>query len=206
MICGIIICFVAAVVIGWTSFDGLDTSSLIGCCIAFVAALGWGIEGSIGGYATCMIDDDISITIRQCVSGLSNLIIVVPILCVMARAMLDTSDISGNIYGYLVGGAIGGGAIIWFIFSGLCCGQSFRMWYKGNSMCGAALGMALNAGYSFWVPLVSWIVMGVVLPMFDSSWSYAALTPVQWIMAVVEVFGILLIAMNPLDLFRKKED
>lgn len=200
MVCGIIICFGAAVTIGWTSFDGLDMSAFIGCCIAFIAALGWGIEGSIGGYATSMIDSDISITIRQCTSGLSNLIIVVPILCVMARNMLDTSDISGNIYTYLVGGAIGGGAIIWFIFSGLCCGQSFRMWYKGNSMCGAALGMALNAGYSFWVPLCSWILMGLILP-----WDYAPLSATQWIAAIVEVFGILLIARNPLDFFRKKE-
>lgn len=47
--------------------------------------------------------------------------------------------------------------------------------------------------------------MGVILPLVDPSWSYAALTPVQWIAAVVEVFGILLIARNPLDFFRKKE-
>lgn len=205
MVCGIIICFAAAVTIGWTSFDGLDMTAFIGCCIAFIAALGWGVEGSIGGYATSMIDSDISITIRQCTSGITNLIIVVPILCIMATSMLDTSDISGNIYVYLVGGAVGGGAIVWFIFSGLCCGQSFRMWYKGNSMCGAALGMALNAGYSFWVPFCSWLLMGVILPLVDPSWSYAALTPTQWIAAVVEVFGILLIARNPLDFFRKKE-
>lgn len=199
-LCGILICFGAAVVIGGTTFDGLDMSAFIGCCIAFIAAVGWGIEGSIGGYATSMIDDDISITIRQCTSGLTNLIIVVPILCVMASYMLDTSDIPGNIYFSLLAGAVGGGAIIWFIFSGLFCGQSFRMWYKGNSMCGAALGMTLNAGYSFWVPLCSWILMGVILP-----WDYAPLTATQWVMAVVEVFGIMLIAVNPLDLFRKKE-
>ena len=200
-VCGIIICFGAAVVIGWTSFDGLDMSAFIGCCIAFIAAVGWGIEGSIGGFATSMIDDDISITIRQCTSGLTNLIIVVPILCVMARAMLNTSDIPGNIYVYLIGGAVAGGAIIWFIFSGLFCGQSFRMWYKGTSMCGAALGMTLNAMYSFWVPLCSWLLMGVII-----QWDYPALTATQWVMAFVEVFGILLIAMNPLDLFRRKKE
>lgn len=201
MICGILICFIAAVVIGWTTFDGLNMTAFIGCCIAFIAAIGWGIEGSIGGYATSMIDSDISITIRQCTSGLTNLIIVVPILCLMVRAMSDTTGITGNLYVYLVGGAIGGGAIIWFAISGLCCGQSFRMWYKGNAMCGAALGMCCNAMYSFWVPLCSWILMGLILP-----WDYAPLSATQWAMAVVEVFGVLLIAMNPLDLFRKKED
>ena len=201
MVCGIIICFAAAVVIGGTSFDSLDKSAFIGCCIAFIAALGWGIEGSIGGYATSMIDDDISITIRQCTSGLTNLIIVVPILCVLAVRMIDVSFTGGaNLYTYLIVGACAGGAIIWFAFSGLFCGQSFRMWYKGNSMCGAALGMTLNAMYSFWVPLCSWILMGLILP-----WDYAPLTATQWIMAVVEVFGIWLIAMNPLDLLKKKE-
>jgi energy-converting hydrogenase Eha subunit G len=37
------------------------------------------------------------------------------------------------------------------------------------------------------------------------GWEGYTLTPVQWLMALVEVFGIWVIAMNPLDVFRKKE-
>ena len=32
------------------------------------------------------------------------------------------------------------------------------------------------------------------------------LSPIQWIMAVVIVFGIFLIAMDPRDLFKKEEE
>lgn len=202
MICGIVICFGAAVVIGGTAFDSLNMQTFIGCCIAFIAALGWGIEGSIGGYATSMIDSEIGITIRQLTSGLANFAILIPVLCIMTKVMTNvSSEVSGNLYIYLIGGAIGGGAIIWFAFSGLFCSQSFRLWYKGNSMCGAALGMTCNALYSFWVPLCSWVLMGVIL-----QWGDYSLSPIQWIMAVVEVFGIWLIAMNPLDIFRKKKE
>ena len=74
-------------------------------------------------------------------------------------------------------------------------------WYWGNSMCGAALGMTCNAMYSFWCPLCCWILMGVIFG--EEGWM---LSPIQWLMAVVIVFGIWLIAMNPLDLFKKEED
>ena len=37
----------------------------------------------------------------------------------------------------------------------------------------------------------------------EEGWGLSA---IQWIMAIVIVFGIWLIAMNPLDLFKKQED
>ena len=176
MVCGIIICFAAAVTIGWTRFDGLDMTAFIGCCIAFIAALGWGIEGSIGGYATSMIDSDISITIRQCTSGITNLIIVVPILCIMATSMLDTSDISGNIYVYLVGGAVGGGAIVWFISPVFAVSVlPYVVQRELHVWCCPRYGAERR--YSFWVPFCSWLFDGRYPSSRGSFWSYAALTP-----------------------------
>ncbi|MEE0777365.1 MAG: hypothetical protein U0M15_09975 [Bacillota bacterium] len=68
-------------------------------------------------------------------------------------------------------------------------------------MCGTALGMVCNAMYAFWCPFFMMVVCGWIL-----GWDGYTLTPVQWMMALVELIGIWLIAMNPLDLFRKKED
>ena len=43
----------------------LVASLIIGIIAAFLAALGWGIEGAVGGYACCMVDTEVAICIRQ---------------------------------------------------------------------------------------------------------------------------------------------
>ncbi|MGM9567316.1 MAG: hypothetical protein ACI3W6_03965 [Clostridia bacterium] len=191
MICGIIICFVAAVILGGTAFLEEGTS-FIGCVIAFFAALGWGFEGCVGGFGTSMLDNTIGVTIRECTSSIVNVLILIPLLSFMA------GDLTAG-WSYF-GKALTDISVIWIIAGGVCCAYSFMFWYKANSRVGAALGMTCNATYSFWVPLCCWLLMGVI--MGQDGW---ALTPVQWAMAIVEVLGIWLIAMNPLDLFRKKE-
>lgn len=194
MLLGIGICFLASVMIGSTSLtaDAPD-GMFLGICIAFIAALGWGFEGCVAGYGTSMIDSEIGITIRQAVSGLSNLFILVPIFGILAGSIHISSDLAIQSF-------TSGSAMIWFVFSGLFAFLSYMMWYKGNSMCGAALGMACNGTFSFWGPFCCWLVMGVYGGM--EGWS---LPPVAWAAAVIMVFGILVISMNPLDLFRKKE-
>lgn len=203
MIVGILICFAAAVIIGGTAFLSEGTN-FVGCLVAFIAALGWGVEGCIGGFGTALIDFEISITLRQTTSGLVNLLILVPILCLMGKGLFAADGIS-NPYAYFVGGTIASVGVLWFVASGFFAMPGYSFWYKGNSMCGAALGMTCNAMYSFWVPLAMFILCDCILPACGvDGFVGNALTPIQWIMAVVEVFGIWLIAMNPLDLFKKE--
>ena len=97
--------------------------------------------------------------------------------------------------------AITSPAIIWFVLSGLAAFLSFMMWYAGNSMCGAGLGTACNGTYSFFGPLFCWIVLGVIYG--KEGWS---LPLVAWIGALIMILGILIIAMNPLDLIRSKKE
>lgn len=195
MMLGIAICVTASFMIGSTSIGG-DTQkgTLLGICIAFLAALGWGFEGCVAGYGTSMIDSEIGITIRQVTAGLSNLIILLPILSIMAGNVNLSTELATAAF-------TSGPAMIWLAASGLCAFVSYMMWYKGNSMCGAALGMACNGTYSFWGPFCCWIVLGVFYGI--DGWS---LPPIAWCAAVLMVVGILVIAMNPLDLFRKKEE
>lgn len=195
MMLGIAICVVSSFMIGSTSIGGdAPAGMFLGICIAFIAALGWGFEGCVAGYGTSMIDSEIGITIRQATSGLSNLIILVPLFGMIFG---DGIKLSTN----LVSQAFTSGpAMIWFALSGLCAFVSYMSWYNGNSMCGAALGMACNGTYSFWGPFCCWIILGVIGGM--DGW---ALPPIVWISAVLMMFGILVIAMNPMDLFKKKE-
>lgn len=195
MMLGIGICVLSSFMIGSTSIGGdAPKGMFLGICIAFIAALGWGFEGCVAGYGTSMIDSEIGITIRQATSGLSNLLVLVPL------------------FGFLFGGGIGfstnltiqaftsGPAMIWFALSGLCAFVSYMSWYNGNSMCGAALGMACNGTFSFWGPFCCWIVLGVIGGM--EGWN---LPTIAWIAALLMILGILIIAMNPMDLFRKKD-
>ncbi|MCT8977219.1 hypothetical protein N4T77_11455 [Clostridium sp. CX1] len=195
MMFGIGICVLSSFMIGSTSIGGdAPKGMFLGICIAFIAALGWGFEGCVAGYGTSMIDSEIGITIRQATSGLSNLLILVPIFGLLLG---DGIKFSTNL---TIQAFTSGPAMIWFALSGLCAFVSYMSWYNGNSMCGAALGMACNGTYSFWGPFCCWIVLGLIGGM--EGWT---LPTIAWIAALLMMIGILIIAMNPMDLFRKKD-
>jgi drug/metabolite transporter (DMT)-like permease len=195
MMLGIAVCVLASFMIGSTSIAGNAPKGMfLGICIAFLAALGWGFEGCVAGYGTSMIDYEIGITIRQVTSGLSNLIILLPIFGLMSGNVSQSVHLAVQAFS-------SGPAMIWIAIAGFCAWISYMFWYRGNSMCGAALGMACNGTYSFWGPFCCWIILGVIVGM--KGWS---LPPIAWVAAVMMVIGILIISMNPLDLFKKKGD
>lgn len=195
MILGISICVLASFIIGSTSLGGdAPEGMFLGICIAFIAALGWGFEGCVAGYGTSMIDSEIGICIRQVTSGLSNLIILVPLFGLISGGGVGLST------NLAISAFTSGPAMFWFALSGLCAFLSFMTWYNGNSMCGAALGMACNGTFSFWGPFCCLLVLGVYGGL--DGW---ALPPIVWLGAILMIFGILVIATNPLDLLKKKE-
>ncbi|MCI9596798.1 MAG: hypothetical protein HFE75_05770 [Firmicutes bacterium] len=187
MILGIVICFGAAVLIGSTAFgDGVDFSggTVLGMFAGLFAAIGWGVEGAVAGYGTAMIDYEIGITIRQCTSGVANVIILVPLL-----SLIGGDGIGSGIS--LIGQAFSDSpSIIFFVISGFFAVPAFSFWYKGNSMCGAALGMACNGMYAFWGPLACYLVIG----LFFGVDGYAI--PWQgWVGAVIMILGIFVLAL-----------
>ncbi len=188
MVGGIVICFAAAVLIGSTGMsfgEGFSGEMLLGMIAAFCAALGWGIEGAVGGYACCMVDTEVAICIRQCTSGIVNGVIFVSIL-----SLIGGDGIGSGLA--LVGHALADGPSIWMFFiGGVFASWSFKFWYKGASMCGAALGMGCNGTYAFWGPFWCFIVCGLV---FGTD-GYAI--PWQgWVGALVMVVGIFILAIS----------
>ena len=193
MMLGIGICFFASFMIGSTGLGADAPQNLfLGLFFGFLAALGWGIEGCVCGYGTSLIDPEIGITIRQVTSSLSNMIILVPIFSMIAGV---------NPVTMLVTAFTDGQAMPWFIIAGFGAYFAFMLWYKGNAMCGAALGMSCNGMFSFWGPFFCWIVIGLMFG--QDGWM---LKPIAWVAAIVMIIGIFTIAMNPLDLFRKKAE
>lgn len=188
MICGIIVCFGAAVLIGSTGFEagqGFSATTIIGIIAGFLAALGWGIEGAVGGYACCMVDYEVAIIIRQCTSGLVNGVILVSIL-----SLIGGDGIGAGLS--LVGQALTDMPSLWmFVIGGVFASFSFKFWYKGASMCGAALGMGCNGTYAFWGPFWCLIVCGLIF----GQEGYAI--PWQgWVGAVIMVIGIIILALS----------
>ena len=194
-VAGVAVCLVAAGIIGGTSFAGMGPEALMGCLFAFLAAFGWGFEGCVAGFGTTLIDYRIGIAIRQCTAGLLELVAAFPLLVAVGGELPSVPA--------MLGAALTDPAILVFAVSGLFAMPAYSFWYKGNSMCGTALGMACNGMYAFWGPFFIWIVLGA-LNIGGMSEAYPPLSPVQWAGAVAMVAGIFCIAMDPLAMTKKK--
>ena len=196
-VAGIIVCLLAGGLIGGASFASMGPGALMGCAFALLAAFGWGFEGCVAGFGTALIEYRIGIAIRQTTAGLLELLIVFPALMLLSG---DSVGIGG-----LLGAAVLSPSLAIFAISGLFAMPAYSFWYKGNSMCGAALGMACNGMYAFWGPFFIWIIMGV-LGIGGMSASYPPLSMIQWAGALIIVAGIFLIAVDPKTLFSHSKE
>lgn len=191
---GILICVFSSILIGISGgTDDVGSGVVIGLIFALVAAIGWGLEGVIAGYGTALIDYEIGIMIRQTTSGLVNLFILVPILSTLA----GSPTIGFNL---ILQALTDSGSIFFFILSGFLSLIAFSLWYKGNSMCGVALGMACNGTYAFWGPFFGWILLGLMYKVPNQE-----IPLIVWISAIIMTLGIFIIAANPLSFLKKGE-
>ena len=185
---GVAVCLAAAAVVGGASFAGMGPGALPGCAFALLAAVGWGFEGCVAGFGTALVDYRVGIAIRQCTAGLLELGVAFPLLAAMGGELAAVPS--------MLGAAASDPATLIFALSGLLAMPAYSFWYKGNSMCGTALGMACNGTYAFWGPLFIWVVMGA-LGMGGAAGSYPPLSPAQWAGALAMVAGIFCIAADP---------
>ena len=174
---GMLVCVAGAIIINWTKPEGSDNFTL-GIIFSFIAAICWALEGVFATYGGAMIDTDVAVNLRQLISGVVDLFVILPIV--------------GGL-GLLGGTLMAGIPAIWLAVSGLSAAVSFLCWYKSNSTVGCAVGMSLNVTYAFWGVFFCILFLG------------QAVTPTIVIGSIVIVFGAILVTMNPLDLFRKGE-
>ena len=187
-VAGILVCLAAGALIGGASFASVGPDALIGCLFAFIAAFGWGFEGCVAGFGTILIDYRIGIAIRQVTSGLLTLFVVFPLLALVGGELGTATQ--------LASAALTSPALLIFVVSAFFAMPAYSFWYKGNSMCGAALGMACNGMYAFWGPFFIWVIMGL-LNIGGMAADYPPLAPIQWVGALIMVAGIFLIAVDP---------
>ncbi|KOA48836.1 hypothetical protein BAAM0483_06875 [Bifidobacterium animalis subsp. animalis MCC 0483] len=191
---GIVICLVSAALVGGASFAIAGSGALIGCLFAFLAAFGWGFEGCIAGFGTALIEYHIGITIRQVTAGVLELVVMFPLLTLIGGNGASIPEILRSV--------IANPSVLIFVISGFFAMPAYSFWYKGNSMCGTALGMACNGTYAFWGPFFIWLILGA-FNIGGMSTDYPPLGAAQWIGALVMILGIFVISVNPLSLFAK---
>ena len=175
VIAGMLTCMVGATIIGWTPTANAE-NFFLGIICAFIAAIGWGMEGMFSSFGGGMLDSDVIVNLRQLISGTVSLFVLVPLLG--ANGLLRDTLISTT-------------PVLWLIASGLAAGVSFVAWYKANAQVGCAVGMSLNITYAFWGVLFSMILLN------------QALTMNMVIGSIAIIIGAILVAMNPFDLFKK---
>ncbi len=175
---GMVICVVGAIVINWVRPEG-STNFTLGIICAFVAAIGWALEGVFAAYGSAMLDTDVVINIRQLLSGIVDLIVILPLVGGM---------------GLLKGTLFSLPPVMWLLVSGLCAAISYLCWYKSNSTIGCAMGMSLNITYAFW---------GV---LFCILFLKQPLTPTIIIGSIIIILGAVLVSVDPFELLKKKEE
>lgn len=182
---GIAICLAAGALIGGASVTSMGPAATMACAFALLAAIGWGFEGCVAGFGTALIDYRIGIAIRQLTAGVLEAVVLFPMLAAIGG--------DGSALPAVVRAALISPALPIFALSGLFAMPAYSFWYKGNSMCGAALGMACNGMYAFWAPLFMWLLLGVA-GIGGAPQNYPPLSPAQWIGAGIMVAGIFCIA------------
>lgn len=175
---GMVICVVGAIVINWVKPEG-STNFTLGIICAFVAAIGWALEGVFAAYGSAMLDTDVVINIRQLLSGIVDLVVILPM--VGGMGLLKDTLFSMP-------------PVMWLLVSGLCAAISYLCWYKSNSTIGCAMGMSLNITYAFW---------GV---MFCILFLKQPLTPTIIIGSIIIILGAVLVSVDPFELLIKKEE
>lgn len=175
---GMLICIAGAIMISLDGGGDVGTNFALGMVCALIAAIGWGLEGVFSAFGMSMIDSNIAITIRQGVSGILFIAVVLPIFKSLGlfTAVLASPKI-----------------MIVIAIGALFAAVSFLAWYIANSKVGVATGMSLNSTYVLW---------GVI---FSAIFLNTSLSPMMIIGAVIITAGAIIVSVNPLDFIKKKE-
>lgn len=177
VVAGMIICVSGAIIINWVEPEGTKNFTL-GIICALIAAICWGLEGMFSSSSGEELEPEISVNLRELISGIVDLAIIVP--AVKALSLLARTLQAGI-------------PVIWLLVAGLSAAVSFLTWYKSNALVGCAIGMSLNVTYAFWGVLFCVLFLGQELTVTIVAGS------------IIIVLGAVLVTMNPLDLFRKNQ-
>ncbi len=155
----IVCCIVGTFILSYTKPTGNYPYFYLGVLFSLLASFSWGIEATIVSFATKEeLEEEIILNIRELISGLSILFIVLPVSGLFGGFITTIQSL--NVIKYL-------------LFAGFFAGLSYLLYYKGMNLNGVSKGMALNSTFSLWsvvlsvmflsTPLTIFLIVGVII-------------------------------------------
>ena len=148
-IVALMVVLAAVAVIGWSSSSEETTgSALIGVLAALGCVVGWGSEAVLlaWGMRDDIVDNETALHIRQTTSGLTYLLIVIPV---------------SGAFRFAAGAAISPATAV-IVLAALTGAASYLFYYKAINVIGASRGMALNISYSAWAVVFALVLQRTV--------------------------------------------
>jgi drug/metabolite transporter (DMT)-like permease len=144
---GIALCVVGAIVVGCMPGAATATHHHFGFGIicSLIAALAWGGESFFAAKGMDLVDPDIAINIRQCVSFFCYAFIILAVT--RGTGMLAA--------------VVSSGAVVTIAAAGLCGAVSYLTWYRAMNIIGVGRAMALSITYVFWGIIWSALLTGM---------------------------------------------
>ena len=146
-IIALLVALAAVAVSGWSS-DAPTGSALLGVLGALGCVVGWGSEAVLlaWGMRDDIVDNETALHIRQTTSGLTYLLIVIPV---------------SGAFRFAAGAAISPATAV-IVLAALTGAASYLFYYKAINVIGASRGMALNISYSAWAVVFALVLQGTV--------------------------------------------
>ncbi len=145
---GLAVCLVSVAVLGFNPDETVPGDWILGIVGALICVFGWGTEACIISYALHFgeADDESCLQIRQSVSTVFYMVIILPLLggwgCAIDALLSD--------------------AMPWIVLAAAFGTVSYLLYYKAIDRIGAAKSMALNISYSGWAIPLSIILLGTM--------------------------------------------
>ena len=182
---GILFCVIGGFVLGFEPPKGdAYPHFYLGIILSLLAAVGWGLEGTIGAFGTDTIDPNVSVGLRAMASSIV-FIIMVPLVGGFG-IFTDAIFVHPLAAGVVALAALAGSHSLWY-------------WYLAFGMTGVGRAMAMNSTYSLW---------GVVFTVILSSLGFMTfvLTRNLLLGVMIMVVGIILVVINPKDLVKLRNN
>ena len=181
---GIIISLTGSFMLGFNPTGNMPDTFFKGIMFAFVAVLGWALEGVIIGFAMKHIKDEESVEstpqqllcLRYLVSMVAYAVIVLP--AIKGYPLASNIVSSGLVFKYAIIAILGA--------------FTYLSWYKAVDLIGSAMGTALNSTSALWTIIFSALLFG------------NKITPTLAFWGIVIVIGVFIFAINPKTLKNNK--
>lgn len=181
---GIIISLTGSFMLGFNPTGNMHGTFFKGIMFAFVAVLGWALEGVIIGFAMKHIKDEESVE-----STPQQLLCLRYLVSMVAYAVIVLPAIKGY---PLASNIVSSGLVFKYALIAILGAFTYLSWYKAVDLIGSAMGTALNSTSALWTIIFSALLFG------------NKITPTLAFWGIVIVIGVFIFAINPKTLKNNK--